>query len=96
MQALVVEFRIQPAFVAAFEAAIVDNARASRNTEADCHRFDVCRDPTDATLFYLYELYTDEAALQAHLQTPHFQQMDAATAAWVVSKTVRRLVCMAP
>ena len=92
MLALVVEFRIDPAHVAAFDTAITANARASRETEPGCRQFDVCRDPADAGLFFLYELYDDEAAIQAHLRSPHYLRMDAATASWVHSKVVRRYV----
>jgi hypothetical protein len=53
--------------VQAFHQAIVDNARLSLKPKPGCHRFDVCRDPGDPTLFFLYELYDDEAAFQAHL-----------------------------
>ncbi len=90
MQALIVDFVIQSAHVQAFAAAIADNARASLQTEPGCRQFDVCRDPADARRFFLYELYDDEAAVQAHLRSPHFLQMNAATAAWVESKTVRQ------
>ena len=96
MQALIVEFRIKPAHAEAFAAAIIDNARASRDTEPGCRQFDVCRDPTDASLFFLYELYDDEAAVQAHLRSAHFVQMNTATAAWVEKKTVWRYMRVAP
>jgi len=92
MLALVVEFRIAAVYVDAFDAEISANARASRDTEPGCRQFDVCRDPSDPTLFFLYELYDDEAAIQAHLRTPHYLGMDAATASWVQSKVVRRFV----
>jgi (4S)-4-hydroxy-5-phosphonooxypentane-2,3-dione isomerase len=92
MHALVVEFQIHPAFVEAFARAIADNARASLDTEPGCRQFDVCRDPAHPQLFFLYELYDDEAAVAAHLQAPHFLAMDGATRDWVSSKTVRRLV----
>jgi quinol monooxygenase YgiN len=91
MLALVVEFRIHAMHVAAFAAAIADNARTSRGSEPGCRQFDICRDPADASLFFLYELYDDEAAIQAHLRSPHFLAMDRATADWVAAKTVRRL-----
>ena len=71
MQALVVEFRIKAAHVDEFASAIVENARASRETEPGCRQFDVCRDPADAGVFFLYELYDDEAAIRAHLQSAH-------------------------
>jgi len=90
MQALIVEFRIKPAHVQDFADAIEANARASRDTEPGCRQFDVCRDPADPTLFFLYELYDDEAAIQAHLRAPHFLQMNAATTEWVEHKSVRR------
>jgi (4S)-4-hydroxy-5-phosphonooxypentane-2,3-dione isomerase len=96
MQALIVEFRIHTPNIAAFEAAIIENARASREEEPGCRQFDVCRDPADPTVFFLYELYNDEAAIQAHLQSPHFLQMNAATADWVSAKTVWRRERIAP
>ena len=91
MLALIVEFRIKAAHVDAFDAAIRCNARSSVDDEPGCRQFDVCRDPDDAALFFLYELYDDEAAIQAHLQSPHFLQMNAATAPWVDAKVVRKL-----
>jgi len=96
MQALVVEFRIKPEFVRDFEAAIDENARLSRETEPGCRQFDVCRDDAEPALFLLYELYDDEAAIQAHLETAHFRKLDATSAAWVAAKTVRRLTRAAP
>jgi autoinducer 2-degrading protein len=96
MLALVVEFRIEPAHSAAFETAITANARASRETEPGCRQLDVCRDPADPGLFFLYELYDDEAAIQAHLRTPHYLHMEATTAPWVQGKVVRRFVRVEP
>ena len=91
MQALIVEFRIVMAFVEDFAAAIAENARASLAIEPGCHHFDVCRDPADPLVFFLYELYDDEAAIQAHLRSDHFLRMDRLTAGWVEHKSVRRL-----
>jgi len=96
MLALVVEFRIKPEHIGAFDAAITENARLSRETEPGCHQFDVCRDAAEPALFYLYELYDDEAAIQAHLATAHYQRMNAQTIDWVASKLVRKLARAAP
>ena len=96
MLALVVEFRIRALHIEAFDGAIRANARASLDAEPGCRQFDVCRDPTDPASFFLYELYDDEAAIQAHLRSPHFLQMDATTAGWVESKVVRKLQRMPP
>ena len=32
------------------------------------------RDPEDPRTFFVYELYDDEAAYQAHVETDHFQR----------------------
>ncbi len=92
MLALVVEFRIKPPFTAAFDEAITANAQASLDSEPGCRQFDVCRDPAHPALFFLYELYDDEAAIDAHLHSPHFIAMSAATSDWVEAKRVRRFV----
>lgn len=90
MLVVVVEFRIHREHIEAFAAAIVDNARLSLEREPGCHQFDVCRDAAEPGLFYLYELYDDEAAFQAHLHSAHFLAMNAATASWVEGKLVRK------
>ncbi len=90
MQVLVVEFRIHAEHIAAFGGAMAENARTSLMNDTGCRQFDVCCDPADASLFFLYELYDDEAAVQAHLQSKHFLAMDALTKAWVKSKIVKR------
>ena len=89
MQALVVEFRIEAGHIDVFAQAIAENARLSLD-EPSCRQFDVWRDPADPALFFLYELYDDQAAIEAHLQSAHFLQMNALTANWVLDKTVRR------
>lgn len=96
MLAIVVEFHIHPAHVAAFRQAILANARQSLADEPGCHRFDVCDDPDDATRIFLYELYDDERAFAAHLQSPHYLRMNAQTADWVSAKAVRRFRLIGP
>ena len=96
MLAIVVEFRVAPAFVEAFASAIVANATASRETEPGCRQFDVCRDPAEPQLFFLYELYDDAAAFDAHCRTAHFREMDALTAGWVQSKAVHHYLRINP
>ena len=41
-------------------------------TEPGCMRFDVHQSRKDPRRFMLYELYRDDAALDAHRRTPHF------------------------
>jgi len=44
----------------------------SLEKEAGCRHFDVCRDPEDGNKFFLYELYDDAAAVDAHGKTDHY------------------------
>jgi len=90
MFAVIVEFRIEAAHVQAFRQAIVDNARQSVEREAGCHQFDVCCDPADPALFFLYEIYDSAEAFAQHLQAPHFLEFDQATRHMVQSKLVRK------
>lgn len=91
MFTVVVEFHIQPVHVPAFREAMVENARQSVENEVGCHQFDVCCDPGDPTLFFLYELYDSPQAFALHLQAPNFLDFDQATRHMVQSKHVRQL-----
>ena len=55
-----------------FIEALLEDARGSVNDEPGCLRFDVIQDAADANRVWLYEVYVDEAAFQAHTQAPHF------------------------
>jgi len=91
MYIVTVEFTIHPERMAAFMPLMVDNARASREQEPGCRQFDVCLDPAAPNLVYLYEVYDDRAAFDAHLATAHFKRFDAAVAPMLASKAVRLL-----
>ncbi|MCA9971770.1 MAG: antibiotic biosynthesis monooxygenase [Anaerolineales bacterium] len=62
---------IKPELVEAYRAAILANARQTVR-EPGIIRFDVLQDRDDPAHFCLLEVYVDEAARQAHLQTAHF------------------------
>jgi (4S)-4-hydroxy-5-phosphonooxypentane-2,3-dione isomerase len=96
MKALVVEFVIDRPHVAAFRDAIIENALASTVTEPGCRQFDVCTDPQRDNVFFLYELYDDDAAIAAHMASAHFQHMNTLTQNWVEKKTVWRYDRIAP
>lgn len=70
----------------AFQAALAHHARTCLELEPGCLRFDVCRERSDATLFLLSEVYTDQAAFDAHRQTEHFQAFRIKTADWVITR----------
>jgi quinol monooxygenase YgiN len=89
MYVVTVEFAVRPEPAARFRDAIVANARASRNLEAGCRQFDVCRLPDDPATFFLYEVYADRAAFDAHVASTHFRAFDAAVRDWTAGKVVR-------
>jgi autoinducer 2-degrading protein len=89
MYIVTVEFVVWPKHVEEFHRAMQQQARNSLNLEADCHQFDVCLDPQDGEKIFLYEVYTDEAAFKAHLETDHFLNFDATVRDWVKRKTVQ-------
>jgi (4S)-4-hydroxy-5-phosphonooxypentane-2,3-dione isomerase len=84
-----VVFEVHAAHAAEFGAAVAHNARESLAREAGCQVFDVCVDDSGRR-FFLYEIYDDAAAFDAHLQSPHFKAFDAMAQDWVRSKTVGR------
>ena len=69
---LQVDIRIKPENVKAFMDKAAVNAAAARR-EPGCRQFDILVDPKDATHVMLYEAYADEAAFDAHQETPHFK-----------------------
>lgn len=88
MYVIVVDFTIQPAHLAAFMPLMLGNASVSRETEPGCRRFDVCRDPAQPEHVFLYEIYDDRAAFEAHLAAAHFKAFDAAVKHMVAAKVV--------
>jgi len=64
----------KPDQVDRFMSMLLENAKAARETEPGCRQFDVLVDPKDRTRVMLYEVYEDDAAFQAHQQTPHFKR----------------------
>ena len=43
--------------------------------EPGCLQYDVHRDDEDPNRFFIYERYVDDAALEAHGASPHFQEL---------------------
>ena len=69
-----VTINVKPGDVDRFTEASFADAQGSVRDEPDCFRFDILRDPDIETRFYLYEVYTDESAMQVHMETPHFKR----------------------
>lgn len=89
MFAVVVTFQIKPGAMSGFLPAMIKNAQTSLSQEPGCHRFDVCTDRNRPNEVFLYELYTDRAAFDAHLSQPHFLSFDNQVSPLVSGKDVR-------
>ena len=87
MYVVTVRFAVKPGCEDDFLPAMMENARVSLAEEPGCHRFDVATGDHTGDVF-LYELYTDRAAFDAHLASAHFKAFDARVADWVASKDV--------
>jgi len=76
--AIWVKVKVKPAERARFLAAIEQDALGSERDEAACYRFNVLQDQADPNTYYFYEVYKDEAALEAHRAAPHYAVWRAA------------------
>ncbi len=72
MYVIIAPIQIKEGHKEAFIEAMLDDAKGSVANEPGCLRFDVIQDAGDPNRIWLYEVYVDEAAFQAHLQAPHF------------------------
>ena len=67
---------------------MIENAEQSRSRESGCVVFDVCIDPATRDYVFLYEVYRDSAAFEAHVASDHFKIFDRRTSDLVVQKKV--------
>ena len=89
MFAVTVVFTLKSGSAEAFLPLIKANAATSLGDEPGCHQFDVCWDPARPDEVFLYELYEDAAAFDAHLAAEHFKAFSAASADLVADKQAR-------
>ena len=70
---VVAQFEVKAGQLSAMVDAAKIDAAASVANEPGCRRFDVLVPRDGAERVVLYEIYDDEAAFQAHLETPHLK-----------------------
>lgn len=86
---ITVDFRLAPGKLAEFRGLVEENARASCRDERGCRRFDVLAARSEADRIFLYEIYEDRAAFEAHLLTSHYARFNRESASLVIDKKVR-------
>ena len=80
MLAMWVKARIKPEMRERFLKAMEVDTIGSERDEPGCARFNVLQDGKDPNVYYFYEVYKDEAALEAHRAMPHYAVWRAAAA----------------
>ena len=88
--AVVVTVKLKPGMADQFRPHILKNAAASKDSEPDCHRFDVLVVEEDADTIIFYEEYTDAAAFETHHKTAHYKAFRQATDDMVLDKQIAR------
>jgi autoinducer 2-degrading protein len=84
MYVILAPIQIASGFRDRFVEAMIEDARDSVANEEGCLRFDVIQDAGDADRIWVYEVYTDEAAFQHHMTTPHFLKWKETVKDWRV------------
>jgi autoinducer 2-degrading protein len=72
MLAMWVKVRIKPELRQRFLEAIEVDALGSERDEPGCLRFNVLQDEHDEDVYYFFEVYNDQGALEAHRTAPHY------------------------
>jgi (4S)-4-hydroxy-5-phosphonooxypentane-2,3-dione isomerase len=89
-----VDIDVVPAEREKYLAALTENGKASV-TEPGCHAFNVQVLASDPNHVFIYEVYDNEAALQAHRATDHFKKYAATTANMVAKREARPMSIVA-
>ena len=87
MYMIVVRLEVKPERVDDFLKLVSFNAAESRKEPGNL-RFDVVRSVDSPTLFRLYEVYRDDAAVRAHQATPHYAKWRAEVEALLVTPRI--------
>jgi len=67
-----VKARVKPEERQRFLDAIEVDCLGSERDEPGCIRFNVLQDDEDPNVYYFFEAYKDQAAVEAHRAAPHY------------------------
>jgi len=89
-----VYLEINPADMPKYMEAIKENG-ANAVKEPGCRTFNIHVSAKDPNHVFLYEVYDNAAALEAHRQTPHFKKYAEITKNMVTKRDVRPMTSVA-
>jgi (4S)-4-hydroxy-5-phosphonooxypentane-2,3-dione isomerase len=90
MLMVMVRLEVKPERVDEFLELVTYNATQSRKEPGNL-RFDIVRSVDNPTRFGLYEVYLDDAAVQAHRSTAHFARWRTEIEALLVTPRISEL-----
>ncbi|MXY59323.1 MAG: antibiotic biosynthesis monooxygenase [Chloroflexi bacterium] len=91
MLVLVVSVKVKPGRADDYIAAVQADGEGTHANEEGNFQFSCVRDQNDPDRFFLFEVYKDEAALEAHRGMPHFLKYRVASAGIYAVETVRHM-----
>ena len=89
MHVILVELEIKPEHLEAFMVEAARHAADTRENEPGCVQFDISTDKSSANVVYLYEVYADDDALEAHRRSPSLARYRETTGDWTVRRSVK-------
>lgn len=85
MSALVVKIQMKAEFRDQFIKEMLADAIGSEKSEPGCLMFNIVNDAADPNILYLFEVYKDADAIEAHKKMPHFVNWLEATKNWLAA-----------
>jgi (4S)-4-hydroxy-5-phosphonooxypentane-2,3-dione isomerase len=83
-----VDIDVVPGQIDAYLAALKENGAAAVH-EPGCHEFNITVSPKDPNHVFLFEVYDNDAAFQAHRATDHFKKYAATTKDMIAKRDAR-------
>ncbi len=89
-----VDIDVVPGQADAYLAALKENGAAAVH-EPGCHEFNITVSPKDPNHVFIFEVYDNDAAFQAHRATDHFKKYAATTKDMVAKRDARMFASVA-
>jgi quinol monooxygenase YgiN len=88
MHVVVAEIRMKPEYRERFMEEMIADAAGSMEHEPGCFQFAVVQDEKDPNHIFLFEVYRDKEAFEAHMGMPHYIKWRDAVADWYAAPVV--------
>jgi autoinducer 2-degrading protein len=85
MSALVVKIQMKAEFREQFLKEMRADAIGSEKNEPGCLMFNITHDKANPNILYLFEVYRDDKAVEAHKKMPHFVKWLETTKNWLAA-----------